>query len=848
MIRSHLLATFVGIIIVASGHAQQIDLEKIFEERNLGPVGELLAKGEYELVARIGEAAAEKGLKAAEWRIYRLKALVELGRVDEALEEARKALVIFPGHFELLMLRHDFAKLLGKADVAAEALKGINEAAKSKASKDRTAMESVMLGRAALVLGADAQKVISQYFKVAQGKDAKLEAAYLAEGHLALAKDDAKRAAEVFRTGLKACGESAHLRFGLAMAFRSSDREKAVDSLKKALELNPHHANGHLLRAELLIGGEKFIEAEAAIQQVLELDEHHPLAWALRAVVAHLFLADAKKVDAARAEALKRWDKNPEVEHTMGRCLSRAYRFAESAAHQRKALEFDANYLPAKMQLCHDLLRLGEEDEAWKLAGLIRKEDGYNTQAHNLGLLEKEMSGYVTKSFEDFILKMPKRDWPIYGERALTLLRDAKAVLSVKYGLDLKRPVLVEFFGAQQDFAIRTFGALGGQGMLGVCFGTVVTMNSPGSLANGRNNWESTLWHEFCHVITLTVTKNRMPRWLSEGISVYEERQRDPAWGMPMDETFREMVLDEETLTPVSRLSGAFMNPETQDHLMFAYYESSQVVEYLLATYGKDKFQGILRDLAAGKRINDAIAANAAELDDIEKGFTKFITGKAKSYGAKADWKEPKPEDLNPFDEKEFATFLKNNPRNLPATLKFAADMVVAKNWSEVIKTAEILIQLVPEDFSGEGGYAMKAMALRQLKRVDEEKTVLRLIAANSSSAQSTFLRLIELDVPAKRWAEAKANAQRATALNPFLVTPQKALAEAAAALKANDEAIAAYERVLILDPASAGQTHFKLAGLLREKDALKARRHLLDSLALAPRNRDALATLKEWK
>jgi hypothetical protein len=68
----------------------------------------------------------------------------------------------------------------------------------------------------------------------------------------------------------------------------------------------------------------------------------------------------------------------------------------------------------------------------------------------------------------------------------------------------LKRPVLVEFFGAQQDFAIRTFGALGGQGMLGVCFGTVVTMNSPGSLAHGRNNWESTLWHEFCHVITLS--------------------------------------------------------------------------------------------------------------------------------------------------------------------------------------------------------------------------------------------------------------------------------------------------------------------------------------------------------
>ena len=237
-----------------------------------------------------------------------------------------------------------------------------------------------------------------------------------------------------------------------------------MENLAKALELNPHHKAAHLLRAELLIGGEKFIEAEKAIQTVLDKDEQHPLAWALRAVVAHLFQADEQKVKEARERALKRWAKNPAVDHHLGRCLSRAYRFAESAAHQRQALEFDAKYLPAKVQLCHDLLRLGEEDEAWKLAATVREEDGYNIQAHNLGLLEKEMGGYVTKSFPDFILKMPKRDWPIYGERALALLREAKAVLAAKYALDLKRPVLVEFFGAQSDFDEEPHASLAQRG------------------------------------------------------------------------------------------------------------------------------------------------------------------------------------------------------------------------------------------------------------------------------------------------------------------------------------------------------------------------------------------------
>lgn len=383
--------------------------------------------------------------------------------------------------------------------------------------------------------------------------------------------------------------------------------------------------------------------------------------------------------------------------------------------------------------------------------------------------------------------------------------------------------------------------------MLGVCFGTVVTMNSPGSLANGRNNWESTLWHEFCHVITLSVTKNRMPRWLSEGISVFEERQRDPSWGMPMDATFREMTLDEEKLTPFSQLSGAFMNAKSQDDILFAYYESSQAVEYLLDTYGKEKFQGILRDLAAGKRVNDAIAANCEDVDAIEKRFAAFITGKAKAFGALADWNEPKPEELNPFDDSTFSEFLKTHPTSLWALQRHAEDAIKAKNWSEVLETGKKIASLVPEDFSAESGHALQVMALREMKREEEEIAVLRRIAAGSSSAQSAFLRLIELDLPKQRWNEVLTNARRVTALNPFLVTAQKALAEANAALNQPAESIQAWERVLILDPGSAAQTHFKLAQLWKPTDTPKARRHLLDSLSLAPRNREGLEMLRQF-
>ena len=58
------------------------------------------------------------------------------------------------------------------------------------------------------------------------------------------------------------------------------------------------------------------------------------------------------------------------------------------------------------------------------------------------------------------------------------------------------------------------------------------------------------MWHEFCHVVTLSKTHNKMPRWLSEGISVHEEGLEDPAWGMALSPRFRAMILS-DALTPL---------------------------------------------------------------------------------------------------------------------------------------------------------------------------------------------------------------------------------------------------------------------------------------------------------
>src|SRR5947199_1501630 len=257
------------------------------------------------------------------------------------------------------------------------------------------------------------------------------------------------------------------------------------------------------------------------------------------------------------------------------------------------------------------------------------------------------MNGFATLTNSDFLLRMTRHEAAVYGQQVLQVLGQARSNLCAKYGIELQRPTIVEVFADQKDFAVRTFGMPGNAGYLGVCFGKVVTANSPASQTAHPVNWEAVLWHEFCHVVTLQLTRNKMPRWLSEGISVYEESQANPAWGQHMNPRFREMTLGDD-LTPVSKLSAAFLAPASEMHLQFAYYESSLVVEFLVQRFGLERLKAILRDLGEGVEINDAIEKHTAPMATIEKDFDDFAHERAEKLAPGLDFENPESSALDP--------------------------------------------------------------------------------------------------------------------------------------------------------------------------------------------------------
>src|SRR5262249_58842577 len=174
-----------------------------------------------------------------------------------------------------------------------------------------------------------------------------------------------------------------------------------------------------------------------------------------------------------------------------------------------------------------------------------------------------------------------------------------------------------------------------------VRFGRVVTANSPASQGASPSNWEAVLWHEFCHVVTLSKTRNKMPRWLSEGISVYEEEQANPAWGSALNPKFRAMILGQE-LTPMSRLSSAFLGAKTPLHLQFAYYESALAVDFLVQRFGRNALKEVLDDLGGGSPINETLPRRTKmSLEQLDGAFARFARERAQRVAPEATWEEP---------------------------------------------------------------------------------------------------------------------------------------------------------------------------------------------------------------
>ena len=806
---------------------------------------DLFLHGEYDECLERTAAAIEKGVYGEAWHQLKAQAEFELGRYAEAMQTLRGALERYTWSVRLRWLALQCCRYVGESDQTVVYADEIAQLVKSTPWRYTDAENLVMLGRFALAHGADAKDVQETFFQRAKRNNPLHRAPVLALGKLALEKHDYQLAAEIYRPALEMHSEDPDILFGLSQAMASADSEQATQLLQQALEQNPNHVAALLSQVDQQIDGEQYDAALEFLKKIDAVNPHHPAAWAFRSVI-HTLRTEVDDAEDARKKALSTWETNPEVDHIIGRELSQKYRFAEGEVHQWQAVVFDGDYLPAKKQLVQDMMRLGREEEGWELADEVHERDQYDVAIYNLVTLRDELEKFQTIEADGFAIRMDPFEAQTYGPRVLKLLTEARSELCAKYDHSLPETILVEIFPNPADFAVRTFGMPVAGGYLGVCFGDVITANSPASQDASPTNWQSVLWHEFAHVVTLNKTRNRMPRWLSEGISVYEERLHDRSWGERMTPTYRQMILDGK-LTPIGELSQAFLSPETPVHLQFAYYQSSLVVEYLVDEFGFEALIAILDDLSFGMFINEAIERHTAPLAQLDEEFVRRTRQLAEEFGAEVDWSSP---DLASLVESDLAVTLliawaASNERNYNG-LKACAELLLRLEAGDAAR--DVLEQAV-ELFPYETGLDSPRYKLAELYRTAGEPAreyeILRRLAEIDDDAAPAFVRLIELERERQNWGGVRTFGLKLMAVKPIIATPHDALADAAEQIHDASEAVAALESLITLDDSDPALLHYRLARNHRALgDRRQARRHVLQSLEEAPRYRDALALL----
>ena len=799
----------------------------------------MMIRGDYQACILATHEAITKNRYGESWPLIKAQAEAASGQFDASLMTIANGLRRYSWSIRLRWVARDASLRSGRAELADVLLTEIRTLSKQFSWRYTDAEEIVILGLIDALDGRDAREILDERFEKAKLRSRTSREPWLAIGNLALNKNDDSLAADNFKAALELFPDDPDFTSGLARAIASSDPPAAMLGIEAALKANPKHIPSILFQVDGLIDAEQYDAAIQLVDRVHAIDCLEPEAWAYKAVIAHL-TNDLRGEVIYRDKALARWTSNPRIDHLIGRKLSQHYRFREGAAYQRKSLALKADFAPAQRQLADDLLRLGEEVEGWKVAHEAYDSDSYNVATYNLLELHDELGKFTTLQDDSFTLRMETVESKLYGAEVLTLLHRAKRALCSKYGLELKDRVTVEVFPNEDDFAVRTFGMPAVSGYLGVCFGRVITANSPASRRENPSNWEAVLWHEFCHVVTLELTRNKIPRWLSEGISVYEELQEDDSWGQRMDPRYREHILN-DGLTPLSELSSAFMRPESGWHLQFAYFESAMAVDFLVQNFGIESLRAVLGDLKTGLPVNVALDRRCDALPELETRFEEFAKKQASELAPDVDWEKPDLERLLGENDGSLEVWVKEHPKNFVGQMALAQQQLAAKKWAAAESTLRQLITIYPTYIGGDNAYERLASVYKKLDRPADEQKILEQFAAINDDAVPANLRLVELQTEASDWTALEQTAARLFAIDPLLEQPHST--RAVVAENRNQPAIAAraFGRLLLLEPNDPADIHYRFAkSLSAQEKYVEAKRQTLMALEEAPRFRDA--------
>ncbi len=646
----------------------------------------------------------------------------------------------------------------------------------------------------------------SDVFKLATKANAQDALAFSAWGDLLFDKYNEPEAIDSYKDALKIDPKLPEAQLGMAKALALTEPQKSQQSLDAVLGQNPSYPEARIFLANQLIDSEEYDKAEAEIIKAQQINPQSAEAFSLLAAINYL----RGNQDEFNKYVQKVLQTNPnysDLYYTLAENCVSVRLYKEAVAFAREALKLNPKDYKSMSLLGVNLMRSGDEAEGKAMLEKAYEGDGFNVWTVNTLTLLDSFVNFDQFDTAHFHVKLHKKESAAMKPAVSELLEKAFKDLSAKYEFTPETPISFEMFPDHADFAVRALG-LPGLGALGVCFGRMFVMDSASARKPDTFNWGSTLWHEFTHVITLQMTDHRIPRWFSEGLSVYEERKGFPGWGDDLKLEYLAAIKSKKLL-PIADLNDGFIRPKYPEQVLVSYYQASLVADFIEEKQGFGAIKKMLALYKAGKSTRDVFKqALNFELKDFDEQFLAWVDSRTRN-----------------IDAKTFSTFVSQGQGAL--------------GDGETDKAIDLLtkaIEMYPEYTDEHNAY--EPLADAYLKKGDK-KAAIDILKKYMKYAETSFsanLKLADLLQEQGDLAGTQQWLQGAVYIRPMDFSVHEKLGSVLLTQKQYPGAAREYETLLALNAPDKAGAYFHLAeAQLGAGNRAEARKSVLKCIEIAP-------------
>jgi tetratricopeptide (TPR) repeat protein len=617
-------------------------------------------------------------------------------------------------------------------------------------------------------------------------------------------------ARDLFNEALEIKSDHAGAILGIALVAAEGFQGNAADLARKALSIDPKLVEAQELLARLALEDNNNQRAVEEAKKALAIDANSVQAKAVLATID--WLADKKESP---------WDPKAAVGYeTVGRFFVLNRRYEEGIQYYRKAIELDPQLYSARLQLGINLMRLGQDQEAFKQLEACFNANYRNPAITNTLRLIDSYKNFQTFTTDRTVLKLHKKEAELLRPYIEGEVQKAVATYEKKYRMKLDRPVQVEVYPNHTDFEVRTLG-MPGLGALGVTFGYAVAMDSPSGRKPGDFHWASTLWHEMSHVFTLSKTRHRVPRWFTEGLAVHEETAVSPEWGDRLGPDQIEAIRNKELLK-ITELDRGFIHPKRPQQVMISYFQAGRICDFINEKWGWDALMAMLNDFASGDDTATAIKKELKiDADEFDKRFLEYIEADTKQVVQNFDeWKKK---------------------------LKVVFELEKKKDHDGVIKEGTAIRDLYPDYVEEHSVY--EALAESYLARENKPAAIAELerYVKKGGRNPETLKLTGKLLKEAGRIKDAAAVLDRLNYIYPLDRDAHQTLGELWMELGNGSAAVREFHAVVASNPLDPARANYDLARAYRlNRQTEQAKDALLAALEAAPGYRQAQKLLLE--